>query len=108
MVEASVVEASFLLAAESTKGGFTAEEWFSWGVVAGSSMWVEPVGSLVPRRVVPCHSLRKLPLSPSTVVVVDVVVPVSLLVRTSVQGKRFNVAVVSPVFFVDVISMEVT
>ena len=40
MVEASVVEASFLLAAESTKGGITAEEWFSWGIVAGSSMWV--------------------------------------------------------------------
>ena len=40
MVEASVVEASFLLAAESTNGGRTAEERFSWGVVAGSSMWV--------------------------------------------------------------------
>ena len=31
---------SFLLAAESTKGGRTAEEWFSWGIVAESSMWV--------------------------------------------------------------------
>ena len=46
-------------------------------------------------------------LSSSTVVDVVVVVQVSLLVRTSV-GKRFNVAVVRPVFFVGVISMEVT
>ena len=48
MVEASVVEASFLLADESTKGGFTAEEWFSWGVVEGrrcgwSEEWAHPM-----------------------------------------------------------------